>query len=69
MLYTSYFYFGFAALINNEFENDPQKDNVLRGMGLEGTNKWTCTGVLFGIWGFALILQYIFIRWLNKEKK
>eukprot|EP01096_Ripella_sp_DP13-Kostka_P011308 TRINITY_DN4539_c2_g1_i1.p1 TRINITY_DN4539_c2_g1~~TRINITY_DN4539_c2_g1_i1.p1 ORF type:complete len:634 (+),score=226.16 TRINITY_DN4539_c2_g1_i1:66-1967(+) len=69
IIYTSYFYYGFAALIMNEFEGDEANARVIRSFDLEDANKYVDSAVLFVLWIVFQLLQYILLRYFNKEKR
>ena len=69
IIYTSYFYYGFAALIVNEFEGDTADAFVIQNFGLQNSNKFVDSSVLFVLWIVFLVLHYILLRFFNKEKR
>jgi len=69
IVYTSYFYYGFAALIVNEFEGDTADAFVIQDFDLQNSNKFVDSSVLLVLWIVFLVLHYILLRFFNKEKR
>lgn len=69
LIYTSYFYYGFAALIINEFEDSECCYDVIPDMNLENANKWRCFAGLLVILLALKVLEYLALRFLHREKK
>ena len=69
LVYTSYFFYGFAALLINEFEDKSYGASVISGFNLENTPKVGCWFILFSLWIVLKILEYLCLRFLNKEKR
>ena len=70
MLLTSYYYYGFAALVINEFDQNPTNGpSVLQDLDIENLSKWVCLGVLFGLFVLVQIGQYLCLRLFVREKR
>lgn len=69
MVYTSYFYYGFAALTVNEFEDKSYGQSVITSLNLENVHKYLNLVVLIFLWISLKIIEYICLRFFTKEKK
>jgi hypothetical protein len=64
--------YGFEALVYNEFVGRvvggvPGK--VIIDQATEGLSVWTDVGVLGGMTGFYLVVAYLALQFLHKEKR
>ena len=69
VVYTSYFFYGFAALLVNQYEDKSYGSQVLASLNLTDVNKYYCCGFLLFLWVAAKIIEYLCLRFLNKEKR
>jgi ATP-binding cassette, subfamily G (WHITE), member 2 len=76
LMYTSYFYYGFVALVVNEFDQvtcgSPPTDcgqNVLNALQIGDESKWICAAALVILFVVLQVVQYLCLRLFVKEKK
>lgn len=69
MVYTSYFYYGFAALTVNEFEDKPYGQSVITSLNLEDVHKNLNLVILILIWLSLKFVEYVCLRFFTKERK
>ena len=70
IVYTSYFYFGFEALIINEFDNgNSDSQGFLDFRGFHPDDKWVCIGVLVVWIVFWRVLGYILLRFCQTTRR
>lgn len=67
-LYSSYIYYGFEALVINEFENRSYGKETI-DLGFEGHNKYYNMMALILMFSSLRTVAYVFLRYLNKEKR
>jgi len=69
LVYTSYFYYGFAALVVSEFENRSYGQSVISSLNLEDVNKYYNLAFLIFLWIALKFIEYICLRFFTKEKR
>lgn len=69
LLYTSYFFFGFQALILNEFEGKEYGSAVLKDVGMENGDKFVALGVLAGFWVGVQVAGLVVLHYVHKERR
>ena len=69
IVYTSYFYYGFAALVVNEFEQRSYGEHVIDSLSLDDVNKYWNLGALVMIWIGLKTIEYICLRFVAREKR
>ena len=69
LIYTSYFYYGFAALVANEFEGKSYGPQFIEGLGLGEVNKYYNLAILIFLWVALKLFEYLSLRYFSKEKR
>jgi len=69
LIYTSYFFYGFQALLLNEFQNRDFGHGSMFQMDFDKANKWENLGILVAIWCCLVLLTFFVLKYFNKEKR
>ena len=68
-LYTSYFYYGYGALVINEYESKSYGPDLLDRMGLGDADKFTMLYILISVLIVLRIAAYCILRFVHTEKR
>lgn len=69
LIYSSYFYYGFQALVFNEFEHKYYGHGRILDQDFDKVDKWANLYILIAHWVVCLIVTFLLLKFANKEMR